>query len=205
MAYGSSQARGRIRAIAACLHHSHSNTRSELCLWPTPQLMATPDLVTCWARPGIEPASSWMLVRFVSAEPRWKLSPCPASFFFFFLLFRTAPAAYGASQARAESELWLPAYTTATAMPDPSHICNLHHSSWQHWILNPLSKARDRTCILMDTSWVRYHWATIGTPWIAFYIFVILTFYQLLANLKVSCEIILSFKLSNRFLSWVSI
>ena len=27
-----------------------------------------------------------------------------------------------------ESELQLPAYTTATATPDPSHVCNLHHS-----------------------------------------------------------------------------
>ena len=44
-------------------------------------------------------------------------------------------------------ELQLPA--TARAMPDPSHICHLHHSSWQRWILNPLSKARDRTCHLM--------------------------------------------------------
>ena len=31
-AYGGSQARGRIRAVAAGLHHSHSNTRSEPCL-----------------------------------------------------------------------------------------------------------------------------------------------------------------------------
>ena len=29
----------------------------------------------------------------------------------------------------AESELQLPAYTTATATPDLSHICDLHHSS----------------------------------------------------------------------------
>ena len=51
-----------------------------------------------------------------------------------------------------ESELWPPAYTIATEMPDLSHICDLHHSSWEGWILNPLSKARDRTCVLMDTS-----------------------------------------------------
>ena len=37
-----------------------------------------------------------------------------------------------------ESELHLLAYTTVTAIQDPSHICNLHHSSWQHRILNPL-------------------------------------------------------------------
>jgi len=28
----------------------------------------------------------------------------------------------------------------------------LHHSSQQYQILNPLSEARDRTCILMDAS-----------------------------------------------------
>ena len=32
MVYGRSQARSRIRAAAASLHHSHSNARSELCL-----------------------------------------------------------------------------------------------------------------------------------------------------------------------------
>ena len=49
-----------------------------------------------------------------------------------------------------ESELQLLAYTTATAMRDPSHICDLHHGSQQRRVLNPLSQARDRTCILMD-------------------------------------------------------
>ena len=41
-----------------------------------------------------------------------------------------------------EWELQLPAYAIATAMQDPSHVCNLHHSSWQYQILNPLSEAR---------------------------------------------------------------
>ena len=41
-AYGGSQARGRIGAIAAGLHQSHSNMGSELRLQPTPQLRATP-------------------------------------------------------------------------------------------------------------------------------------------------------------------
>ena len=43
MAYGGSQARGLIGAIAAGLCQGHSNTRSEPRLQPTPQLTATPD------------------------------------------------------------------------------------------------------------------------------------------------------------------
>ena len=62
-----------------------------------------------------------------------------------------------------ESELQLPAYATATATQDPSHVCNLHHSSQQCWILTPLSEARDRTRVFMDPSWVRHHWAMTGT------------------------------------------
>ena len=50
------------------------------------------------------------------------------------------------------SELQLPAYAVATAMWDPSCICELHHSLQQRKILNPLSKAGDLICILMDTS-----------------------------------------------------
>jgi len=42
-----------------------------------------------------------------------------------------------------ESELQLPAYTTVTATSDQSHICDLHHSLWQRWVLNPLSEAKD--------------------------------------------------------------
>ena len=42
-AYGGSQARGLIGAVAASLHQSQSNTSSEPRLRPTPQLMATPD------------------------------------------------------------------------------------------------------------------------------------------------------------------
>ena len=53
---------------------------------------------------------------------------------------------------------------TTTATRDPSHVCNLHPSSQQHWILNPLSEARDQTHIFMDTSQVRYRWATAGSP-----------------------------------------
>ena len=56
-----------------------------------------------------------------------------------------------------KQELQLPANTTATAMRDPGHVCNLHHTSRQDQILNPLSGTRDGTRILMDTSQVCYH------------------------------------------------
>ena len=45
-------------------------------------------------------------------------------------------------------------------MPDPSHVCDLHYSSQQHWILNPPSVARDPTYVLKDASQIRYRRAS---------------------------------------------
>ena len=50
-----------------------------------------------------------------------------------------------------ELELQLLAYTTATAILDPSRICDIHQSLRQCQIFNSPSEARDQTCILMDT------------------------------------------------------
>ena len=72
MAYGGSQARGQIRAVATGLHHSHNNLESELRLQFTLQLT-------------------------------------------------------------------------------------------ERQILNPLSEAGDWTCVLMDASQIRFHWAMTGT------------------------------------------
>ena len=55
------------------------------------------------------------------------------------------------------------AYATATAMWDPRHICDLHHSSWQCQILNPLIEARDQTRNLVVPSQIRFCCATMGT------------------------------------------
>ena len=49
-AYGGSQARGRIRAAAASLRHSHSNMWSKLQLWPAPQFTASQILAVSEAR-----------------------------------------------------------------------------------------------------------------------------------------------------------
>ena len=46
-------------------------------------------------------------------------------------------------------KLQLPSYATATAMRYLSLVCDLHHSSWQCWILNPLSRQGIETA----TSW----------------------------------------------------
>ena len=67
-------------SIAADLCHSHSNTGSKPSLWPTPQLSSRRrQILTHWVRPGIEPATSWFLVGFLSDAP-WT-PPSPALFF----------------------------------------------------------------------------------------------------------------------------
>ena len=63
-----------------------------------------------------------------------------------------------------QSELWPLAYARATATQDPSHVCNLHHSSGQRRIVNLLSKGRDRTRNLMVPSCIRSHCAMTETP-----------------------------------------
>ena len=53
--------------------------------------------------------------------------------------------------ARLGMESELPAYTAATAIPDPSCICYLCHCLQLGWILNPLCEVRNQICILTDT------------------------------------------------------
>ena len=76
VAYGGSQVMGWIGAVAAM--------GSELCLWTKPQLNGNDGSLTHWARPGIEPQASWVLVCFPSRGPQ---RDPPFFFFFFFFLF----------------------------------------------------------------------------------------------------------------------
>ena len=85
----------------------------------------------------------------------------PSSFFSFWFL-GPHPQHMDTPRLEVQSELQLPA--TATATWDPYYIWNLRHSLQQCWIPNPLSEARDQTCILMDTSWICFHCTTTGTP-----------------------------------------
>ena len=52
--------------------------------------------------------------------------------------------------------------------------------SQQHRILNPLRKARDWTCVLMDTSCFHYCWATTETPSDEFLSFFFFSIYNLM-------------------------
>ena len=91
----------------------------------------------------------------------WQTSPLKKMLFW---LFRATPAAYGGSQARGWIGATVASLCHRPATPDLSHVCYLHHSSWQCQILNPLNEARDRTCVLMDVSQICFCWAMTGTP-----------------------------------------
>ena len=85
-------------------------------------------------------------------------------FIYLFLLFRAAPVAYVGSQARGLIRATAASLCHSTATPDPSHIYELHHSSCQHWILNPLNKARDQTLNVMVPNQICFCCATMDTP-----------------------------------------
>ena len=70
-------------------------------------------------------------------------------YFFFFFAFEGSTLGIW----RFSEQQLLPT-ATATAIQDPSFICELHHSSRECQILNSLSEARDQICVLMDNSQV---------------------------------------------------
>ena len=81
------------------------------------------------------------------------LKPNVQEFLFWFGLVFLGPHSWHMEVLKlgVESKLQLPAYTTAAATPDPSHICDLYCSSQQCQILNPLRKARGHT----RNSWIQ--------------------------------------------------
>ena len=88
-------------------------------------------------------------------------------FFFCFVFLGLHPWHVEVPRLGVKSELQLPAYTTA--MPDLSCICNLHHSSRQRQILNPLSETRDRTRNLMDASQICFRCTAMGRELLCYY------------------------------------
>ena len=92
--------------------------------------------------------------------------------YLFTLLFGAKPTVYGGSQARGLIGAIAASSTTATAMPDLSHVCGLQRSSQQLHILNPRSEVRDRTRNLMVPSQINFLCTTTGTPE-TWYIYII--------------------------------
>ena len=80
--------------------------------------------------------------------------------FIYFAFSRATPAASGGSQARG----LIGAIATGLHHSHSNAGSKLHHSSRQRRILNPLSKARDRTRNLMVRSQIHLCCATMGTP-----------------------------------------
>jgi len=108
-------------------------------------------------------------------------------YLFIYLLFRAKPVAYGRSQARG----WIRAVAAGlhhrhSPMPDLSRICDIHHNLWQHQILNPLSEARNWTCLLMDTSQARNPLNHNGNS--LYYIFSCTVYKVILLFIHYSCE-----------------
>ena len=99
-AYGGSQARGQIRAAATA---TATQDPSHVCDLTTAHGDA--GSLTHWARPGINPANSWVLVRFLT---RWATMGTPGSCVFIHSVILssvaavgcTVPVAWGNSQAR---------------------------------------------------------------------------------------------------------
>ena len=82
--------------------------------------------------------------------------------YLFILLFRATLMAYGGSQARGligATAASLP-HSHGNARSEP----RLQPTSRQHWILNPISKARDQTRNLMVPSQINFHCTSTGTP-----------------------------------------
>ena len=160
--------------------HTHTHTQSRLHNRPScdPVSGSLCPLPRSPLSPGTQPSLTVRCMHKLSCL--WAVRPSLLSplhlssrslfdvIYLFILLFKATPPACGGSQARGligvSSELQLPAYTTATAMWDPSRVCNPHRSSWHCRILKPLSEARDRTCDLMVPSRIRFRGTTKGTP-----------------------------------------
>ena len=104
------------------------------------------------------------------------LGPRPAALLNSLMSFQNHRASGGSNQSPGASTPSPPTHPPSPHPPIPpqdqspddfqdlSHVCDLYHSSRQHWILHPVSKARDQTCHLMVPSRIRFHCATMGTP-----------------------------------------
>ena len=86
------------------------------------------------------------------------LNPYPFLFKFYLFLLGLHPLHMEVARPGVDLELELLAYTTATTTWDLNHVCDLHCSLQQRWILNPQSGARD---------WPTSSWIQLVQPFTA--------------------------------------
>ena len=101
------------------------------------------------------------------------------TFSFFLSFFRAVPVACGSSPARGRGGA-----TAADLHQSHSNArseLHLQPIAQLNQVLNPLSKARDQTCILMNTSWVLYHWPMVGNPLFFFFLIEVYLIYDVVS------------------------
>ena len=125
------------------------------------------------------------------------------SFPFFFVFLGPHPWHMEVPWLGVHSELLLLTYTRATAMPDSSHVCSLHHSCQQCWILNPLSEAGDQICNLTIPSWIGFCCTTMWTPIFSLYISGFWCFLHIYLLFLYSFYELIHLSLYNSFMSLV--
>ena len=86
-------------------------------------------------------------------------------FISFFLLCRAAPVAYGRDQIRAAAA----SLRYSQSNTGSEVVCNLHHSSWQRWILTPWARPGVKPALSHTLVGFVTHWTTMGTPHHFFY------------------------------------
>ena len=130
-AHGSSQARGWIRAAAEVYATTTATSDpSHICylysiLWQH------------WIFNPLSKTRDWTCILTDTGQilTHWDATGTPKSPCFFFLFFLGPhPRHMEVPRLGVELELQLLAYASAIATQDPSQVCDLPHSSGQHWI-----------------------------------------------------------------------
>ena len=105
--------------LSSCVGGRGSSDRALLWLWCRPAVAALIRSLA-WELPYVAGVA---LKSKQQQQKKKKLYKVVYVFItFFFWLFKDTPLAYGPSRLGVESELWLPAYTTATAMQSNSRL-----------------------------------------------------------------------------------
>ena len=136
------------RETAGCPREPVWTTTGKAKVHQLSQLVSTPRVVVCKSSHGFGLTDLGVSNSCSASSKRIPNKPSSEPFFF----LGPHPQHMEVPRLGDQSELYPPAYITATVTPDPSPVRDPYHSSRQRQIPNPLSKTRDQTCFLMDAS-----------------------------------------------------